>query len=140
MLLCDCRLRFSTLHLMYLHCRRDRNRETALATYYRRKARIVELRGVVAALEAENAALDTLAYAAEGSEDCAGTERCVRLTLVVSCSNYGMPTHCNVCCEALLCSCGVRVQSAQSECVGLSFRCGAQGTSVRCWRVGASQR
>ncbi len=50
--------------------RRDRNRATALATYYRRKARLAELTSQVAALTAQNAALSTLADAAEGSEEC----------------------------------------------------------------------
>lgn len=51
--------------------RRDRNRQTALATYYRRKARLVELQQQAAQLRAENAALLTLAETAEASEECA---------------------------------------------------------------------
>jgi hypothetical protein len=53
-------------------CRRDRNRQTALATYYRRKARIAELRSTLADLTAEHAALESLADMAEASGDCAG--------------------------------------------------------------------
>ena len=53
-------------------CRRDRNRQTALATYYRRKARIAELRSTLANLTSEHAALETLADMAEASGDCAG--------------------------------------------------------------------
>ncbi len=51
--------------------RRDRNRQTALATYYRRKARLVELQQQAAQLRAENTALLTLAETAEASEECA---------------------------------------------------------------------
>ncbi len=56
----------------HARCRRDRNRQTALATYYRRKARIAELQGTLTALRAEHAALETLADMAEASGDCAG--------------------------------------------------------------------
>mmetsp|Transcript_1992 Transcript_1992/g.5915 ORF Transcript_1992/g.5915 Transcript_1992/m.5915 type:complete len:455 (-) Transcript_1992:1585-2949(-) len=51
--------------------RRDRNRATALATYYRRKARAAELTAELPALRAERAALQTLLDIAHHSPHCA---------------------------------------------------------------------
>lgn len=55
-------------------CRRERNRRTALESYYRKKARMAELQAQIDAVEAENRKLGMLLGKLEAGDPAAGKQ------------------------------------------------------------------